>query len=144
MGCELLGCELSGCELLGCELLGGGGIGEDDGFAELAFGGVAARFGDYGTVAGGYLKGDVAMGKRVERAGTEDAVGVFEAFELLLALLLRELVGFIEHFVKFGGGGADEVAEHIGDERGIDDSTVLVGDRCSVPYIGAVGTDGCQ
>ena len=84
------------------------------------------------------------MGKRVERGGTEDAVWVFEASGLLLALLLRELVGFREHPVELGGGGADEVAEHIGDERGIDDSAVLVDDGCSVPYIGAVGTDGCQ
>ena len=59
-------------------------------------------------------------------------------------LLLRGAVGFLDHCVEVGVVQTNKVAEHIGDERGIDNVTTLVCNGHPTSYVGAAGPDGHQ
>ena len=59
-------------------------------------------------------------------------------------LLLREFVGLLVHCVEVGVVQTNEVAEHIGDERGIDNIAALVCNGHPASYVGAAGPDGHQ
>ena len=57
-------------------------------------------------------------------------------------MLLVLVVRLLHHSVEFGGGGADEVAQHVGDEGCVYVGSVLVDDAAMYSDVGAVLADG--
>lgn len=122
----------------------GGDIGEKYRISELAFCGIAACPRDHHAIFCGDTEVDAGKRKRVKVGGSEDAVGKFEALQLFFMLLLRDVVGFLQCLMKFGGRDANVVSEHVGNKRGIDNGAILVGNSRAAAYIGAVGANACQ